>query len=339
MKKYMNRLKITVYCVSLLVLGASCAREVSENRDELEQQYIDAYLEVNKTKYPDMKVSESGLCFLSRDTVKPLGEAPVGDDMIYIAYTSRTLAENIAETSVDSLARMLGSHSYTVDYGPKLFSVTEGATLAGLREAFLDMKTGEKVRVLLPSRLSTTGLSDTSYYDVPMLYDLELLRVALPDIATFQSDSLKRYQEIHYPTTQYPGAADTIRKDLYFVSLTPDIAGDPPAAEDTVIVRYVGYLLDGFVFDTNIKDTAQTYYKKNFDKTATYDALTVIMKEEVSSMDVVQGFSYALKEMKEGEEAVVFFSSDYGYQATTSGQIQPYSMLRFYIKVEHIGKP
>jgi FKBP-type peptidyl-prolyl cis-trans isomerase len=64
-----------------------------------------------------------------------------------------------------------------------------------------------------------------------------------------------------------------------------------------------------------------------------------MMKEEVTSMDVVQGFAYALKQMKEGEEAVVFFSSDYGYQATTSGQIQPYSMLRFYIKVEYIGRP
>jgi FKBP-type peptidyl-prolyl cis-trans isomerase len=43
--------------------------------------------------------------------------------------------------------------------------------------------------------------------------------------------------------------------------------------------------------------------------------------------------------MKEGEEAVVFFSSDYGYGYSTSGEIQPYSMLRFYIKVEHIGEP
>jgi FKBP-type peptidyl-prolyl cis-trans isomerase len=55
-------------------------------------------------------------------------------------------------------------------------------------------------------------------------------------------------------------------------------------------------------------------------------------------MEVVQGFAYALKKMKEGEEAVVFFSSDYGYQATTSGQIQPYSMLRFDIKVGRIGR-
>jgi FKBP-type peptidyl-prolyl cis-trans isomerase len=100
----------------------------------------------------------------------------------------------------------------------------------------------------------------------------------------------------------------------------------------------VGYLLDGFVFDTNLRDSAAVHYKKDFDKTATYDVLTVMMKESVSDMDVVQGFAYALKEMKEGEEAVVFFSSDYGYQTTTSGEIQPYSMLRFYIKVEHIGK-
>jgi FKBP-type peptidyl-prolyl cis-trans isomerase len=327
--KYMNRLKITIYFMSLWVLVASCAKELSENSDELEQRYIEAYV---NTKYPGITPSESGLYFLSH-TNHASGEKPDADDMIYIRYTSRTLAGNIAETSVDSLARMLGSHSYTTYYGPKLFSVAEGATMAGLREAFLSMCEDDAVRILMPSKLSTSGLSDARLYDAPMLYDLELLRV-VPDIAQFQTDSLEHYRDKYHP------GLDTLHKDLYFVSLsTATITGEAPAAEDTVIVRYVGSLLDGFVFDTNISDTAKVHYKKNFDKTATYDALTVIMKEEVSSMDVVQGFAYALKQMREGEEAVVFFSSDYGYQATTSGQIQPYSMLRFYIKVEHIGKP
>ena len=331
MKKYMNRLKITVYFAFLLALCASCATEVSENRDDLEQRYIEAYM---NTKYPGIAPRESGLYFLAH-TNRTTGNKPAGDDMIYIRYTSRTLAGNIAETSVDSLARMLGTHSYKTYYGPKLFSVTEGATLVGLREAFLNMREGDTVSILMPSKLSTTGLSDARYYDAPMLYDLELLQVALPDIAAFQTGSLAKYKTAHYPD-----AVAIVADSVYFKSLNGgDLVGDLPAAEDTVKVLYVGYLLDGFVFDTNIKDTAQIHYKKDFDKTATYDTLTVMMKEEVSSMDVVPGFAYALKEMKEGEEAVVFFSSDYGYGYYSSGQIQPYSMLRFYIKVTHIGKP
>jgi FKBP-type peptidyl-prolyl cis-trans isomerase len=326
-------MKTIVYFMPLLALLASCAKEVSENSDDLEQQYIEAYVKVNAAKYPRMTRSESGLYVLSHEISPSSTGPPYGDNMIYIRYTSRTLAENIAETSVDSIAMMLGAHSYTAYYGPKLFSVAEGATLVGLREAFLKMTVGDKARILLPSKLSTTGLSDARLYSIPMLYDLEMLRV-VPDIAQFQTDSLKAYRDKHYP------GIDTLHKDLYYVSLSsPPPAGDVPAAEDTVVVRYVGALLDGFVFDTNIRDTAQFYYKKNFDKTATYDALSIIIKDDVASMDVVQGFAYALKEMREGEEAVVFFSSDYGYQATTSGQIQPYSMLRFYIKVEHIGKP
>jgi FKBP-type peptidyl-prolyl cis-trans isomerase len=329
----MNRLKTIVYLTSLLMLGVSCAKEVPENSDDLEQRYIEAYINTN---HPDgITLSASGLYFLSH-TNKSSGEKTEPGDMIYARYTCRTMDSTIAETSIDTVAKMLGTHSYRTYYGPKLFSLAEGATLVGLREAFLSMSEGDKVSILLPSKLSTTGLSSARLYSSPMLYDLELLRVVKPDIATFQSDSLKAYQERHSPP-----AGDSLRKDLYFVKLKTVDADDveSPATGDTVKVRYVGRLLDGFVFDTNIDSVARAEYKKNFDKTATYDALTVMIKEEVSSMDVVQGFGYALKQMKEGEEAVVFFSSDYGYQATSSGQIQPYSMLCFYIKVEHIGKP
>ncbi|MDR3183947.1 MAG: FKBP-type peptidyl-prolyl cis-trans isomerase [Prevotellaceae bacterium] len=322
----MNRLKQTVYLITVLALAASCAREVPEDSDTLEQHYIEAYI---KTNYPDKKPEASGLYFLSH-TENSAGTPTAANDMVYIRYTSRTLSGNVAETSDSTIAMQLGAHSYTVYYGPKLFSLAEGATLVGIREALLSMKTGEKVSILMPSKLSTTGVSASRLYSAPMLYDLELFRV-VPDITTFQTDSLEHYKEKYY------SGAEAIQENVYFATLKNG-TDEPPAADDTVIVRYVGALLDGFVFDTNIKDTAQLHYRKNFDKTATYDALTVIIKDEVSSMDVVQGFAYALQRMKAEEEAVVFFSSDYGYQTTTSGQIQPYSMLRFYIKLEHIGR-
>jgi hypothetical protein len=110
-------------------------------------------------------------------------------------------------------------------------------------------------------------------------------------------------------------------------------------------VRYIGYLLDDFVFDTNIADSASYY--KIYDSSKDYALLSVIYQEAANTdgstgtegtMDVVDGFKNALLRMKPGGEAVTFFSSDYGYKAAGSGQIPAYAPLRFYIKLERIGR-
>jgi FKBP-type peptidyl-prolyl cis-trans isomerase len=85
------------------------------------------------------------------------------------------------------------------------------------------------------------------------------------------------------------------------------------------------------LFDTNIKEVAELNYGDEADKT--YKDYIVIMDDDVSKINAVKGFAYALQRMKDGEEAVTFFSSDYGYGITTEKNIQPYSMLRFDMKV------
>ena len=108
-----------------------------------------------------------------------------------------------------------------------------------------------------------------------------------------------------------------------------------------VSVHYIGRLLDHFIFDLNIVDSAKKY--NIYSSSNSYDALVGECKEDeiVGTIDVdgsdgslVKGFSKAIFNMKHKEEAVVFFISGLGYGADKQGQIQPLSPLVFYIKVE-----
>ncbi|MDR3235515.1 MAG: FKBP-type peptidyl-prolyl cis-trans isomerase [Prevotellaceae bacterium] len=321
----MKNMKKNVCILAVMWLFASCAKEQTINNDEYEQQRIDAYLTVNDGAYPDWRKTESGAYILSQ--TKTSGKSPLTDNIVYVRYTVRIFDESIISSSVDSIALLLGAHSNATYYGPRLLMLTDNVIMSGLKDAILTLKEGEKARILLPSWLSS--IAGTRAYSYPILYDLELLRV-IPDIEQFQSDSLKSYRDNHYP------GADAIRSNLYYHTLVQG-SGEPPQSDDTVKVLYMGTLLDGFMFDTNIRDSAKVHRGKNYDASATYDTLTVIVTDSISDMSVIPGFAHTLKKMKQGEEAIAFFSSDYGYAAQTSGQIQPYSMLCFYIKMTYLG--
>ena len=312
----------------LVVAGAallfnSCAQEVSEPADDVELRYLEAYI-LTHPEYNGLQPKASGLYFAPQGP-QHLGTSPEGDDFIYMSYTSRSMNETILTTKVDSLAKMLGQYSKKNYYGPQLYLMGTGSGVRGLQEAFSYMKPGDKARIFLPSWLSNYTESGGRTQTGTVIYDLNLLRV-VPDMAAFQTDSLKQYSNKNF------SGVDSLKYDWYFISTTPG-DGEPPAAGDTIRIRYAGYLLDGFLFDTNIKSVAEFNYGDDVDKSAVYEDLIVYMDDDVVKMSVVTGFAYALQRMSDGEEATTFFSSGYGYDITGSGQIQPYSMLRFDIKV------
>jgi len=304
------------------LLFASCAKEVNESGDDIEQRYLKAYVRMHYGA--DLQPTASGLYFIPQEPLHA-GIAPAGNNFLYMRSTSRAMDETIATTTVDSLAEMLGQHSKRNYYGPLLYTMEAGTAIRGLQEAFSYMKPGDKARVLLPSWLSNATASGVRAYTTTVIYDLELLRV-IPDMPLFQTDSLKRYCVEHF------NGEDTLKYDWYFLS-TKAGDGQAPAAGDTMKVRYAGYFLDGFLFDTNIKEVAELNYGDDVDAAATYAELKVVIDDDVSKMNVVKGFAYALQRMSDGEEATTFFSSDYGYGAVTNNKIQPYSMLRFDMKV------
>ena len=339
-------MKLMIKYSTVLSLAAlfmtSCAKRVEESSTVVEQRYIDAYVQEHylkfPEKYPDAGFKPSGLFFIEKLATGAGTLTPVTGDTLYMRYTVRDASGNIAQTSVDSLAELLGTHSYQTYYGPQIFSMAEGGGMLGFQEAFKEMKKGDKVRILMPSWLSSYTSGGSTSWSAMTICDLELMCV-IPagTMAAFQANSLQKFAE-RYNNVE---VVDTL-PNWYFTELTPSTVTEPlPAEGDTIKLRYAGYLLDGFMFDTNIKDTAvfeAAKYGEKISSSATFNQLTVIYKSTVTDMDVVPGFGHALGRMREGSEAVVFFSSDYGYGATGSGQIPAYAMLRFYIKIESIGR-
>jgi FKBP-type peptidyl-prolyl cis-trans isomerase len=305
------------------LLFASCAKEVNESADEMEKRLIEAYVATNDG-IDESHLMASGLYFIPEEP-RFFGTSPSGSDFIYMHYTSRTLSGVIGTTTVDSLNKMLGNYSRKNYYGPQLYTMEAGAGIQGLQEGFSYMAPGDKARILMPSRLSSYVESGARAHGAATIYDLELLRV-VPDMAAFQTDSLKQYSNIHF------GGEDSLKYDWYFISTMPGL-GELPEAGDTIKVRYAGYFLDGFLFDTNIKAVMDLHWGDHQSGSESQGELSVIMTDDAKNMGVVLGFAYALQRMRNGGAAVTFFSSDYGYGANSQGTIQPYSMLRFDIDV------
>ncbi|MDR2358706.1 MAG: FKBP-type peptidyl-prolyl cis-trans isomerase [Prevotellaceae bacterium] len=325
---------------SLAVIVSGCAKSIDENADDTEKKLLRAYVEMQARTGVQYDSTASGLYFRFPEGRKSSGAMPADTDFLYVNYTMYDLKGNIAASQYNQsdVAKQLGTFSASTYYGPKLWSVGRYALTNGLEEALQMMREGEKIRVLVPSWLSIVS-SDTRQYSTTAMFDIELLRV-VRDIRQFETDTLRNFSVRHY------GGIDSLKKDWYYIDLKQGDASDSVAnVGDTLNVRYIGYLLDNFVFDTNIADSAS--YHKIYDSANDYAALSVIYQEATDTddastsegtMEVVDGFKYALQRMKPGGEAVTFFSSDYGYSATGSGQIPAYAPLRFYIKLESIGR-
>jgi len=316
-----------LFVFSLFALLCSCAKENEESVDDIEQRLIDAYLYAN----PGYTQTPSGLCY--QIVQEGSGTAPVDSNYVFVNYTGYDFKGNVVisgsspYSNSESIAKQLGTFAYSKYYGPKLWGISKWTLYTGLIEAVKIMKPGGKMRVVMPSKLSTTGNSSKALNN-PIVIDIELL-IVVPDIAKYETNELLSFRNNNYP------GLDTITYDWYFKLLK---TGDSyrPQHGDTVDIRYVGYLLDGFVFDTNIADSAS--FHRIYDKAKAYDALEIVIDTTRTSNEYVLGFEDAFERMGEKSEAVTFFSSSYGYKSQGSGEIQGYTPLCFYMKVERIGR-
>lgn len=309
---------------------ASCAEEKSETDRDIQERILNAVVE---TQFPEAKVWDSGLVVI--DYQQGTGDTLDRYEGGFFEYSTQALSGNYAETTVEELAKELGTFANSNYYGPKLFQIGYQSTYAGLEEIMTGMQVGAKAKFILPPWLTyidgvgsaaSNGSGDWNVA-TSVIYEVELKEV-ITNILDWQIDTMKAYANTHYP------GLDTLKSNFYFKKLHD--AGGDTLENENVNVRYVGRLLDGWVFDTNIADTAKKY--GIYDSSSEYEALSVQFAENLDTMvednSLVRGFCMALKEMSYGDKAFAMFYSEYGYSSSGSDQIGPYQPLIFWLYVE-----
>jgi len=301
----------------------SCAEDKNESDRSIQERILDAYI---KEKFPQAKKLESGLVMI--DFQQGSGEELERRDGGYFEYTTQSLSGDYIETTDEELAKQLGSFSNSNYYGPVLYEMGYKTTYKGLEEVMIGMKIGGKAKFILPPWLSVTGSNGDRWEEsANLIYEIELKEV-INNIDNWEADTMRRYAAIHYP------GLDTLSSHFYFKKLH-DAKADSLESE-TVQVRYIGRLLDGWVFDTNIADTAKKY--GIYDTENDYNALDFKHSNDIETMEqdnsMVRGFCMALKDMSYGDKAFTMFGSKYGYDYTGKDPIGPYQPLIFWLYIE-----
>lgn len=341
--------KISYLFMALAVTAFfSCAREKEESTREIQEKVLDAYIQ---THCPNATKLSSGLTII--DFAEGAGIKPGDYDGIYVHYSTYDLTGTCQSTTDSVQARMLGTYDPAIYYGPSIF-VLDGSVTKGMTELLKKMNKGATATAIIPPWLTVaTNVNSSSYTDkgqqsnVSMIYMVKA-GVVIDDVDKFQIDSLESYIKKNYTPK-----IDSTAYGYYFRNFvhTEGIpAKDTIESGTTVNVWYVGRLLDGYVFDTNIADTAKKY--RIYDSSNDYEPLSVKMTERWEDManfstntgqsttsqdesvsTYVPGFARALKSMTYKDKAVAIFMSGLGYGSQgnmESGKGVPeYAMLRF----------
>ena len=318
MEKVNKYLLLAVAAIALF----SCAQEKDESERSIQERILDAYVEVN---CPDADRWDSGIVMLNRE--EGTGDTLNMYEAGFFKYSIQSISGNYTETNYEDLAKVLGTYSKSNYYGPKYYDLGYETTYAGLEEVMYKMRVGGKAKFILPPWLSNTTEDGSWNNGTSVIYEIELKDV-VENMLEWQQDTMKAYANTHYP------GLDTLSANFYFKKLYD--AGADTLKNENVNVRYIGRLLDGWVFDTNIADTAKKY--GIYDKTKEYNALQVLFNEELTQMvednSLVEGFCMALQNMSYGDKAFTMFYSEYGYSTTGSDQIGPYQPLIFWLYIE-----
>ncbi len=352
--KQMKRIIIFVAAAALLFAG--CAKSPSSKSTDAPKRYLEAWVQVQKEKHPEYLWTQTSLgAWLLEDeagTGTPVGEF---QDSFYVRvnYTYTDLTGKIENTTSARISQQLGTYRETNYYGPVVWYAK--GIYAGLEDVIKGMKPGGRRKAVIPSWLMTYDRYDTvdGYLSASQdkngsngIYELELVE-CFDYVNEWEVDSIGRYLA-HNFASKYGKDATKAKADssgahgFYYIS-----DGAPSDAvelkDTTVYINYIGRLLNGQVFDTNIRDTA--IFHGIFSEGGSYKPVSVNygsswseVKMGEDSNSVIKGFARTLWSMKSFEVGTGVFYSPLGYGYRGSGaSIPAYSPLRFDIQI--VAKP
>lgn len=326
-KSYLRIVPVAL-CALLFI---SCAKDIDEDTNEIQNRVLDSWVKVNYGS--SVKKTESGAYILN--STQGSG-ASVGSDTsyVFVSFTTKKLDGTIVTTTDKALAQQLGTYATNSYYGSAVWRLGIGAIYPGIEDVLKDMKVGGTTTIALP--IAATVIDYSLYNEFSssgetenIIYELRLDNV-VEDIYKYQKDLLKEYSK------KYFGSMDSISEGFYMKKTLEKEEADTISESSTIKVNYVGKLLDGYTFDTNIQDTAKKY--RFYSSSNTYSELEITFNESKTTLEeensIVGGFAEALTHMRYGESAIAFFWSPLGYKESgQSGTIPGYAPLYFMISV------
>ena len=347
------------YAALIALVLCACAKAPTPGLNDSAKLYFDAWLHVN---HPDAVASGLGAYVLSETTGSgtEAGTAKA-NPYVRVHYIVSELDGTVLSTSLKEVAQRIGEYDEEDYYGPEIWQRGEGQLAAGLDDALESMRTGGIRTVAIPGWLNMLEdhnhaidyfNSKTEPGDI-RLYEYEILD-ATRDITRWCVDSVARFVAAHPVCPYAKSAADVPSEDARFVRCgaeTKDTTAlgfwyqslKNPTVEKymPVLVNYVGRLLNGQVFDTNIKDTAKKYDPKWSSKTYSpmkikfgkdYTDLRAISSNNTES-SLIRGFTYAVRHMGPDEWGVALFHQGMGYAGTAADKIPAYCPLMFELRL------
>ncbi len=192
-----------------------------------------------------------------------------------------------------------------------IFQPTAGAFIAGVVQAGMVMKVGEKSQFLLPSSLAfgkTSGELNGVFIETNAV-----LRLEVELKASRNAEEQLAYEEvlIRNYSNQQKLSPTRHSSGLYYAVLKAGTGNNIPAV-GSVTVNYVGKLLNGETFDSGTNVTFS-----------------------IGGTQLIQGWNIGIPLMKPKEKGILLIPSALAYGATGSGgKIAPFKPLAFEIEIQ-----
>lgn len=331
--------KHIIWIAAVAACLCGCAKSPSAGKNDAAKRYFDAWIASNKES--SWKQTELGVWIIedTPGTGEAMGEY---NDSLYlrINYTYTDLKGNVQGTTHASMSQQLGNYDENSYYGPQVFF--SGALYAGMRDMMKDMRVGGKRKAVIPGWLVTYDYHDTAEEYLSSetgdagIYELEVVD-RIENIFKWETDSIETYISRNFPSAGTPKTlSDTT--GFYYICSTPG-KGKEAVKDTTVYINYIGRLLNGTVFDTNIRDTAMRH--GIFSSSRDYSPVSIQAKAEYSNTtmgsgesSIIKGFSRTISKMRPYEKGSGIFFSPLGYSYSGSGNSIPaFSPLRFDIEL------
>lgn len=347
----MRKLFITVIC-AISVFG--CARYINEGANTANERYFDAWMSLN---YPDAKPSGLGIYVIEEEV--GIGKEVLDSGFAIVNYTLTDLEGKILSYTTEEVAQQLGEYSEINYYGPEVTLLNAGYMEAGVREILVGMREGGKKKAIIPGWLLNTNVYDTEAEYLANaakedngIYEFEVVEYT-EDILEWQLGKIQSYFEknsnIFGDMTIADSLSVVIDKEkvnfpgMFYKQLKAPADTTSFPSDTTVYINYIGRLLDGMVFDTNIERVA----KDNglYSSSKSYEPVSIQWGDNYSDLtmgddqtETISGFTLTLWQMRAMEKGIGVFYSDYGYTYNGSGNSIPaYAPLVF--EIELVEKP